>query len=64
MIGYRCNVPNGVSDEMVHDWAKELGYRVVGGSAVYNPHTFEPERTWFFENEEVKLLFLLKWSNT
>ncbi len=51
-----------VTDE-VYSWADEMGFKVDGGTVLINPWTFEPNRTWYFENEEVKLLFLLKWSN-
>ena len=61
LIGYEKTAGDPVREE-VYNWASEMGFNVGGGTVLVNPETFLPNRTWFFESEEVKLLFLLKWS--
>lgn len=66
---YGVQVPGGPADtdasnEKVKAWADEMGIRFWYGATVMDPETWEFERTYFFKNEQDKLIFLLRWRNT
>ena len=66
---YGVTIPNGPaagdnSDCKVKAWADSLGIRFWYGDVVFDMDTWKSEQTYFFKNEQDKLIFLLKWRNT
>ena len=62
-------VPNGPSSNVesalkVKAWADSIGLRFWYGDPITNAITYQSERTYFFKNEQDKLIFLLRWRNT
>ena len=51
-------------DEEMQAWADSVGIRFWFGAYAMNPETWKWEQTYFFNNEQDKLIFLLRWSNT
>ena len=71
MTSERCGVvvPNGPSSNIesaikVKEWADSVGFKFWYGDPIMNADTAQAERTYFFKNEQDKLIFLLRWSNT
>ena len=48
-------------ERKVFNWATSIGMSLRVSDNVIDPRTFEPTKTWFFETEEDKVIFLLKW---
>ena len=51
-------------EEEIEAWAAKAGIRFWYGAQAMNPETWEWEQTYFFKNEQDKLIFILRWSNT
>ena len=68
MSSDRCGVRihNGPDsdDPKVKEWAKEHSIRFWYGDTIFDINTRKVEQTYFFKNEQDKLIFILRWSNT